>query len=344
MDFPFEPPLAPMEAKVQENLPLPPGWAYEPKWDGFRFLGWAGDPGRLDSRNGRPLLRYFPELRPALAQLPPATVVDGEIVVVREGVTDFDLLQNRLHPAESRVRMLADRTPAELVAFDLLALKGEDLRGRPFSDRRALLVELCGQLGSPWHLTPSTHDVEVARSWFMEFESAGCDGIVAKRLERAYIEGKREMVKVKHRRSVDAVVGGYRVHKEGDRVGSILLGLYDPSGELHFIGHCSGFSVSAAVRLLDNLLPLRDESSFGEHARRPGAESRWSAGKDLAWTPVRPEMVVQVTYDQLQGERFRHATRFERWRPDKDPTDCTMEQLERPEGTRFESVVGARRE
>jgi ATP-dependent DNA ligase len=338
-DFPFSPPLTPMEAKVQERLPEPPGWAYEPKWDGFRVLCWSGEPGRLDSRNQRPLLRYFPELMPALASLPAGTVVDGEVVVVRAGVTDFDALQNRLHPAESRVRRLSAETPAEIVAFDLLAHEGEDLRARPFAERRARLVALADSLPHPWHLTPSTEEVEVARRWFDEFESAGCDGIVAKRLGRAYVEGKREMVKVKHRRSVDAVIGGYRVHKEGDRVGSILLGLYDDAAQLHFIGHCSGFSESEAVRLLRELRSLDTDDSFGENARRPGAESRWAAGKDLAWTPVRPEMVVQVSYDQLQGDRFRHATRFERFRPDKDPGDCTMEQLERPEGPRFSDVV-----
>lgn len=339
--FPFAPPLTPMEAKVQEALPPPPGWAYEPKWDGFRVVVWAGDPGRLDSRNHRPLLRYFPELAPALSALPPATVVDGEVVVVRHGVIDFDSLQNRLHPAESRVRLLARESPAELVAFDLLALGGEDLRHLSFSERRSRLIELVASLPLPWHLTPSTSDVEEARRWFHEFESAGCDGIVAKRLDRAYVEGKREMVKVKHRRSVDAVIGGYRLHKEGDRVGSVLLGLYDAAGELHFIGHCSGFSKAEAVKLLQNLRGLESDDSFGQHARRPGAESRWAAGKDLAWTPVRPELVVQVSYDQLQGDRFRHATRFERWRPDKDPEDCTVEQLERPEGPQFADVVGA---
>jgi ATP-dependent DNA ligase len=256
-------------------------------------------------------------------------------------VTDFDLLQNRLHPAQSRVRLLSAETPAEIVAFDLLALRGEDLRQLAFRERRRRLVDLVAGLSAPWHLTPSTEDIALARRWFSEFESAGCDGIVAKRLEHAYVEGKREMVKVKHRRSVDAVVGGYRVHKEGDRVGSILLGLYDDSGELHFIGHCSGFSQSEAVRLLADLRPLESGDSFGENARRPGAESRWTAGKDLAWAPVRPEMVVQVTYDQMQGDRFRHATRFERWRPDKDPAECTMDQLERPEGPRFDTVVAA---
>jgi ATP-dependent DNA ligase len=328
-----------MEAKVQERLPLPPGWAYEPKWDGFRVLCWSGSPGRLDSRNQRPLLRYFPELTPALEALPGGTVVDGEVVVVLAGATDFDALQNRLHPAASRVRRLAEETPAELVAFDLLALRGEDLRRLPFRERRARLVDLADSLPTPWHLTPSSEDVEEARRWFRDFESAGCDGIVAKRLERPYAEGKREMIKVKHRRSVDAVIGGYRLHKEGDRVGSILLGLYDAGGELHFIGHCSGFSADEAVRLLRELRELETASSFGESARRPGAESRWATGKNLTWNPVRPEIVVQVSYDQLQGDRFRHATRFERFRPDKDPGECTMEQLERPEGPRFADVV-----
>jgi ATP-dependent DNA ligase len=351
-----------MEAKVATSLPGPPGWAYEPKWDGFRVLAWgpaeppgavaggvggpaaatAGPPTvRLDSRNGKPLLRYFPELAPALATLPPGTVVDGEVVVLRGERLDFDALQNRIHPAESRVRMLAAETPASLVAFDLLALRGEDLRGRPFAERRQRLAGLLATLAAPWHLTPSTEDVEVARRWFDEFESVGCDGIVAKALAKPYIEGKREMIKVKHRRTVDAVVGGYRLHVAGDRVGSILLGLYNPQGELHFIGHCSSFSDAEAVQLLAALRTIEtgDEGAFGEHARRPGGESRWTGDKDLSWVPVHPQLVVEISYDQLTGDRFRHATRFERWRTDKDPEDCTFDQLERPEGMDFAAAM-----
>ena len=337
--WPFAPPLSPMEAKVRDQLPDPPGWAYEPKWDGFRALAWAGGEPRLDSRNTKPLLRYFPELAPALAQLPDGAVVDGEVVVVRDGALDFDALQNRIHPASSRIDLLARETPAELVAFDLLALDGEDLRGRPFAERRRRLEGLAGTLGEPWHLTPQTADVAVAQRWFTDFESAGCDGIVAKGVADSYAEAERRMIKVKHRRDADVVVGGYRVHKQGDRIGSLLLGLYDDAGELHFIGHCSGFGDADRQSILAVLQDFVVEESFGQAARRPGGPSRWSGGKDLSWVPVRPELVCQVSYDQLTGDRFRHATRFERWRPDKEPPECTMAQLERPSGPEFAEVV-----
>ena len=336
---PFEPPITPMEARVRERWPEPPGWAYEPKWDGFRAVAWADGP-RLDSRNRKPLLRYFPELTVALEQLPSGSVVDGEIVVIVDEALDFGALSNRIHPADSRVQMLSAETPAEMVAFDLLADRGEDLRGRPFSERRERLVALAENLEYPWNITPSTTDIEQARRWFDEFEAAGCDGVVAKALDGIYVEGKREMIKLKHRRSVDCVVGGYRVHKDGDKIGSILLGLYHDSANLHFLGHCSGFSDQDRTELLHQFEQLRSEDSFGEEARRPGAQSRWSSGKDLSWVPVTPGVVLQVSYDQLTGGRFRHATRFERWRPDKDATDCTMEQLERPEGPGFADVVG----
>ncbi|RPI25704.1 MAG: ATP-dependent DNA ligase [Actinobacteria bacterium] len=342
MTWPFRPPIETMEARVRETMPEPPGWAYEPKWDGFRAVAWSDDI-RLDSRNQRPLLRYFPELAPALRSLPSGTVVDGEVVVVIGDVLSFDALQNRLHPAESRVNLLAGETPAQLVAFDLLADRGDDLRGEPFSARRERLEALLATLEHPWNLTPSTTDLDEARRWFTEFEAAGCDGIVAKALDRAYVHGKREMIKIKHRRDADCVVGGYRVHKDGDKIGSILLGLYNDEGELHFIGHCSGFSDQDRTELLHQFEQITAEESFGglDEVRVPGGESRWSAGKDLSWVPVQPGVVVQVTYDQLTGGRFRHATRFERWRPDKDPKDCTMEQLERPEGPGFGRVVGS---
>jgi len=337
--WPFRPPLSPMEAKVRVSLPDPPGWAYEPKWDGFRAVAWAGAEPRLDSRNTKPLLRYFPELLPALAQLPDGAVVDGEVVVVTDGALDFDALQNRIHPAVSRIELLARQTPAELVAFDLLALAGEDLRPLPFAERRRRLEALASELGAPWHLTPQTLDVEVAARWFTDFESAGCDGIVAKGLADAYAEGERRMVKVKHRRDADVVVGGYRVHKEGDRIGSLLLGLYDDAGELHFIGHCSGFGDADRKSILAKLQDFVVAESFGEGARRPGGPSRWSGDKDLSWVAVRPELVCEVSYDQLTGDRFRHATRFERWRSDKDPQECTLAQLERPSGPVFADVV-----
>ena len=400
-----------MEAEVADELPPPPGWAYEPKWDGFRVVAWSGGgarPSRLDSRNAKPLLRYFPELEPALAQLPPGTVTDGEVVVVVDGKLDFDALQNRIHPAESRVRLLAKETPAQLALFDLLALRGEDTRKLPFRERRRRLVELATVLKvsgtedgltpaqgddstafGHWLLSPSTEDVTVAARWFHDFEPAGFDGIVAKALERSYAEGRREMIKVKHRRTVDAVVGGYRLHKDGRRVGSLLLGLYDPQGELHYIGHTSSFSEAQAAALLESLRPLEVSGrkleaviggisaggsdigiagseapaecnapadgnapadagtvtgtatgtaagtaagGFGEHARRPGGQSRWSGDKELDFVAVRPELVVEISYDQLTGDRFRHATRLERWRPDKNPRDCTLDQLERPKG------------
>jgi ATP-dependent DNA ligase len=338
-DFPFDPPISPMEARVREVWPEPPGWAYEPKWDGFRSLAWAGSTPRLDSRSRKPLLRYFPELVPALEQLAPGTVVDGEIVIVTDDRLQFNGLQSRIHPADSRITRLSEELPAQLVAFDLLADRGVDLRPVPFSERRSRLMTLFAELGLPWNLTPSTEDVEEGRRWFDEYEAAGCDGIVAKRLAGPYVEGKREMVKLKHRRSVDCVVGGYRIHKDGDKIGSILLGLYDPAGELHFIGHCSGFSNQDRVEILAQLEQIRTSDSFGEDVRRPGAESRWSGGKDLSWVPVAPGVVVEISYDQVTAERFRHATRFERWRPDKEAGSCTMEQLERPDGPGFHDVV-----
>ena len=329
-----------MEARVRDDLPTG-AWAYEPKWDGFRALAWSA-PIRLDSRNHKPLLRYFPELIPSLEALNAGTVVDGEVVVVTGDRLDFDALQNRLHPAASRLKLLGAETPAQLVAFDLLALRGDDLRGKPFAERRKALESLVSGLGERWNLTPSTTDREVATRWFDEFEAAGCDGIVAKRLDGPYVEGKREMVKVKHRRTVDCVVGGYRVHKDGDGIGSILLGLYD-GPELHFIGHCSGFPDHDRRELLIQFERIRADDSFGsgEAVRRPGGESRWTGDKDLSWVAVAPGVVVEVSYDQLTGARFRHATRFERWRPDKDPAQCTIDQLKRLEGPGFSFVVGA---
>ena len=385
-DWPFSPPITPMEAEVADELPPPPGWSYEPKWDGFRAVMWSTGGGagetprgpRLDSRNGKALLRYFPELEPALTQLPAGTVADGEVVVIIDGRLDFDALQNRIHPAASRIRRLAEETPAHLALFDLLAYAGRDLRALPHRERREALEELAASLGvftagdpgrgdlhprdlgpaCPWLLSPSTTDVDLALRWFHDFEAAGFDGVVAKALERPYAEGRREMIKLKHRRTADCIVGGYRVHKDGRRVGSILLGLYDARGELHFIGHCSSFTQREAEDLLRTLrdleaaagtasggvaataeassggstMPEIAPAGFGAHARRPGEPSRWSGDKDLAFVAIPPVLVVEVSYDQLTGDRFRHGTRFERWRPDKDPRDCTLDQLERPKG------------
>jgi len=327
-----------MEARVHETLPAEGDWWYEPKWDGFRAVAWSGEI-RLDSRNRKPLLRYFPELTEPLRRLPEGSVVDGEVVVVVDDRLDFEALQMRIHPAGSRVEALSEQIPARLVAFDLLAWRGEDLRPAPFRHRRAQLVALLDGLAEPWHLTPSTVDRDTALRWFGEFEAAGCDGIVAKQDDAGYREGRREMVKVKRRHSVDCVVAGYRVHKEGDRVGSILLGLYDPSGQLHYVGHCSGFGEDERRALLVSLGRMRGTDPFGELARRPGFESRWSRGHESPWVGL-PRLVVQVSYDQLAGARFRHGTRFERWRPDKDPADCTTDQLQHVKGPGFSGVVG----
>jgi ATP-dependent DNA ligase len=339
VSHPFTAPIETMEAKISETWPKG-SFLYEPKWDGFRSISWSTPEIRLDSRSQRPLLRYFPELTSALEQLPEGTVVDGEVIVVVDGATDFASLQQRIHPAESRVRMLSEATPAELVAFDLLSHGGEDLRSAPFVERREQLVALASGLEFPWHLTPQTDSEETARRWFDEFESAGCDGIIAKFPDLSYQHGKRAMIKIKHRRTVDCVVGGFREHKDGGKIGSLLLGVYDEQSQLHFIGHCSGFPDGQRVEIYNRFLELVADDSFDAKARAPGAPSRWSSGKDAAWTPVQPGVVVEVSYDQLEGHRFRHATRFHRWRPEKDPMSCTMDQLERPEGPGFEEVVG----
>lgn len=327
-----------MEAKVSEKWPKGE-FVYEPKWDGFRSVSWSEPDVRIDSRNKRPLLRYFPELVIALEQLPTGTVVDGEIVVVNQGATDFDTLQQRIHPAESRINRLSAETPAELVAFDLLAHNGDDLRDAPFAERRARLIDLAAGLEYPWHLTPQTKSEETAKAWFDEFEPAGCDGIIAKDPTLGYQHGKRAMIKIKHRRTIDVVVGGFREHKDGGKIGSLLLGLYNDSGDFHFIGHCSGFPNADRVEIYDRFMELRADDSFDDAARAPGGASRWSADKDSSWTPVQQGVVVEVSYDQLEGDRFRHASRFHRWRPDKDPEQCTMDQLERPEGRGFREVV-----
>ena len=336
-EVPFELPIVPMEAKVRTVWPTE-GWAFEPKWDGFRAIA-AGGEGRLDSRKQKPLLRYFPELTPMIDAIPDGTVIDGEVLVVEHDRLAFDMLQARIHPAQSRIDTLSVQIPATFVAFDLLSIEGDDLRTASFAQRRELLESLTDRTPDSWHLTPSTTDVEVAKRWFVDFEAAGCDGIVAKALNGPYVEGKREMLKFKHRRPVDCVVGGYRVYKNGDKIGSLLLGLYTSEGELAFIGHCSGFTNHDRVDLLAKFEELRASDSFGDDVRRPGAESRWSSGKDLSWVPVRPGVVIEISYDQLTGDRFRHATRFERWRPDKDPTDCTFDQLEYPEGPGFSQIM-----
>lgn len=337
--FPFSEPIKPMKARVRVTPPEPPGWVYEPKWDGFRMIAWSGPEPRLESRNGKDLLRYFPELVPALHELPEGTVLDGEVVVVRGGVTDFDALQMRIHPAESRINMLAAETPANLVVFDVLVHNSVSLLDEPYEDRRALLEQVASKLGDDWYLTPVTSDLAEAERWFHEYESAGCDGIICKQTDQPYVPDKRNWIKWKHRRTIDCVVGGYRIHKDGDKIGSLLLGLFNDEDQLHFIGHCSGFTNQDRVQILKQFEQLRSDESFGEEVRRPGSESRWSAGKDSSWIPVTPGVVIEISYDQLQDNRFRHATRFERWRPDKDAAECTMDQLERPTGATFGDVI-----
>jgi ATP-dependent DNA ligase len=335
-----------MLAKAAAALPVGDGWLYEPKWDGFRCIAYRdGDEVELGSRNERSLLRYFPELPPVLRdRLPARCVLDGELVVPAETGLDFDALGQRIHPAESRVRMLAEATPATFIAFDLLALGDEDLRPRPLAERRARLEEVLATAGGGLlRLSPSTTDVAVAERWFEEFEGAGLDGIVAKRLDEPYQPGVRSMVKVKHERTADCVVAGFRWHKDGKGVGSLLLGLYDDAGVLHHVGVVGSFPAAMRRELVDVVTPLRDgalpghpwaawaEAQAHEAAgggRMPGAPSRWNATKDLSWEPVRPERVAEVRFSQLTGGRFRHNAQWGRWRPDRDPRSCTYDQLE----------------
>jgi ATP-dependent DNA ligase len=339
--LPVRPPVAPMLAKLARELPVADGLVYEPKWDGFRCIVFRdGDDVSLESRNERPLTRYFPELVDAIRrELPAQCVVDGEIVIAGPNGLDFDALLQRVHPAESRVQRLAQETPASFVAFDLLADADTDWRTRPFAERRARLVELLAGARPPVYVTPATTDPEQARDWFSRFEGAGLDGVVAKPASVEYLEDKRAMVKVKHDRTADCVVGGYRVHKAGG-VGSLLLGLFDDGGLLHRVGVCSSFSVARRAELLDELAPTRlgaDElhpwlaTPVERGDDRPtDAPNRWSQGRDTSWEPLRPTLVVEVAYDHLQGDRFRHATSFRRWRPDRDPSSCTYGQLDTP--------------
>jgi ATP-dependent DNA ligase len=339
--YAIAPPIEPMLAKLAEALPPEGDFSYEPKWDGFRaivFRG-AGDV-YIQSRDLRPLDRYFPELHDLLVRvLPDGCVVDGEIVIATPKGLDFEALQMRLHPAASRVQKLARETPSAFVAFDLLAEAGADIRALPQSERRGRLERLLGRVNPPVHLTPATRDRSVAATWLDAFEGAGLDGVVAKGLRDPYAPGKRVMVKIKHVRAADCVVGGFRWYKnERDAVGSLLLGLYDAAGTLHHVGVTAAFTMDVRRRLARELEPLRKSAlrdhpwrewgGDGEGGRMPGGASRWSAGKDLSWEALRIERVCEVKYDHLQGDRFRHATQFLRWRPDKQPQDCRYDQLD----------------
>jgi ATP-dependent DNA ligase len=357
MDLPVMPPVKPMLAKLSRSLPEREGLVFEPKFDGFRCIVFKdGDEVELGSRNERPLTRYFPDVVTAIqAELPGRCVVDGEIVIATETGLDFDALQLRLHPAESRVRKLAAETPASFVAFDLLALDDRDLRSQPFEDRRRLLAEALSAVRPPVYLTPSTTDRALAADWFDRFEGAGLDGIVAKPLELPYRENERCMIKVKHGRTADCVVAGFRWHKSGGVVGSLLLGLYDDAGVLHHVGITASFKMDERKKLVDVLAPYREGAADGHPwfwgisgeanepaARRPEAHSRWNANKDLTFEPLRPELVCEVGYAHMQGERFRHATTFQRWRLDRDPRSCTYSQLDTVSPEVLATVFGAR--
>ncbi|WP_375482797.1 ATP-dependent DNA ligase [uncultured Mycobacterium sp.] len=341
MELPVMPPVSPMLAKSVPNIP--PGASYEPKWDGFRSICFRDrDEVELGSRNERPMTRYFPELLAACkAELPERCVVDGEIVIATAHGLDFEALQQRIHPAASRINMLADKTPAAFIAFDLLALGEDDYTRRPFAERRAALVDALADSGPLVHVTPATTDLATAQRWFEEFEGAGLDGIVAKPLTLTYQPDKRVMFKIKHERTADCVVAGYRVHKSDEQaIGSLLLGLYQDDGTLASVGVIGAFPMAQRRRLfteLHSLVTTFDNHPWnwaaheaGQRTPRKNEFSRWNAGKDLSFVPLRPERVVEVRYDYMEGERFRHTAQFNRWRPDRDPRSCTYAQLERP--------------
>jgi ATP-dependent DNA ligase len=330
-----------MLAKSVKQIPqpddVPGGVLYEPKWDGFRCIVFRdGDDVELGSRNERPLTRYFPDIVEAVKEaLPARCVIDGEIIIARDGRLDFEALQLRLHPAESRVRKLAAETPAEFVAFDLLALGDESHMATPFGARRTALEKSVRESSSV-HLTPATDDPATAHEWFMQFEGAGLDGLVVKPLTLPYRQDERVMFKVKHERTADCVVAGFRYHKSGPIVGSLLLGLYADDGALRHVGVAASFTMARRKELLDELAPYQKGAKenhpwYDEAAWGPGGTpSRWNANKDLSFEPLRPELVVEVAYDYMEGSRFRHTAQFRRWRTDRDPSTCTFEQLERP--------------
>jgi ATP-dependent DNA ligase len=340
------PPVKPMLAKPVKGVPeadsVDGGLLFEPKWDGFRCIVFRdGDEVVLGSRNEKPLTRYFPEVVAAVLQhLPPRCVVDGEIVIARGAALDFDALLNRIHPADSRVRRLSVETPAAFVAFDLLALGDDDLTGRPFGQRRALLESALADAEPPMFVTPATDDSALARNWFSVFEGAGLDGVVAKPLALPYRQNERVMFKIKHLRTADCAVAGFRWHTSGPVIGSLLLGLYDTDGRLQHVGVCGAFTAARRAELVSELEPYRTDSLEGHPwqawasppeeplDRRPGAVSRWNAKKDLSWVPLRVELVAEVAYDHMAGTRFRHTAQFRRWRPDRAPASCTYAQLE----------------
>ncbi|HEV7921955.1 MAG TPA: ATP-dependent DNA ligase [Thermoanaerobaculia bacterium] len=349
-----------MLSAAADGLPEGEGWLFEPKWDGFRTLVFRdGDELTLQSRDEKPMNRYFPELiEPLKEALPERCVVDGEIVIAGAKGLDFEALLLRIHPAASRVKLLAQQTPASYVAWDLLALGDEDLREVPLEERRKKLEQA---LGEGAHLSPATTDRKLAEDWFKRFEGAGLDGVMAKRLDSPYRPGERTMIKVKHARTADCVVAGFRWHKNGPgtMVGSLLLGLYDDDADLHHVGVTAAFTHAMRRQLVEELAPLRknalkdhpwrgwaeaQQQAAEEGQRMPGASSRWNRGKDLSWEPLRPERVCEVAYDHMQGSRFRHAARFVRWRPDKPPEDCRYDQLEVTPAYELERVFGAGRQ
>jgi ATP-dependent DNA ligase len=345
-----------MLAKAADEMPVGEGWLYEPKWDGFRCVVFRdGDEVVLDSRNERPLTRYFPELLgPLRAVMPEQCVVDGELVVPGDEGLDFDALQQRIHPATSRVNRLAEETPAHFLAFDLLAVGDRDLRPHTLAERRALLAETV-TAQPPVHLSPATTDPVEAHMWFERFEGAGLDGVVAKRLDEPYRAGERTMIKVKHHRTCDCVVAGFRWHKDGQGIGSLLLGLHDDQGVLHHVGVCGSFTAKMRREMVADLAPLR-EGALVDHpwkewadamahemaaGRMPGAPSRWNAQKDLSWEPLRPERVCEVEFTQLTKGRFRHNAHFLRWRPDREPSSCRYDQLEVATPAELRDVLNA---
>jgi ATP-dependent DNA ligase len=355
--FPIPPPIEPMLAKLATDIPDSDGFLFEPKWDGFRAIVFrGGNDVFIQSRDLKPLDRYFPELHAALLEgLPDGCVLDGEVVIATPRGLDFDALQMRLHPAASRVAKLAGETPAAFVGFDALAVDGQDLRGVAQHERRTRLERLLGAVAPPIYLTPMTRDRAQAVEWLARFEGAGLDGVIAKPVDGTYQPGKRAMVKVKHSRTADCVVAGFRWHKAGKDalVGSLLLGLYDAAGRLQHVGVTSAFTMAMRAQLASDLAPLRvralDDHPWREwadvgsaNARMPGGHSRWSAGKDLSWEPLRPERVCEVKYDHMQGTRFRHAAVFQRWRPDKPADDCGYDQLEVTTPYELSKVFGAK--